>query len=196
MRRRARCRGQRLANERSFAALCGASPMQASSGNTRRYRVNRGGERQANSALWRIILVRMKTHPPTRAYVARRTAEGMGKHDIMRCLKRYAAREIYHHLNSRTPPDRHLRLLPGSSGAARWPALGTRGASSQVRDGLSETIVPQRATSHGRACPGASGTSSWTGLVGARPVRWATDRAGAAGSRGPQRPAPGLRGPG
>jgi transposase len=103
---------ERLANERCFAALCGASPVQASSGNTHRHRVNRGGDRQANSALWRIVLVRMKTHPPTRAYVARRTAEGMSKRDIMRCLKRYVARELYHHINPTPPTARHLQLVP------------------------------------------------------------------------------------
>ena len=102
---------ERLATEQSFAALCGASPVQASSGNTRRHRLNRGGDREANSALWRIVLVRMKTHPPTRAYVTRRTAEGISKRDIMRCLKRYVAREIYHHLNPTPPAARHLRLV-------------------------------------------------------------------------------------
>jgi transposase len=85
--------------------------VQASSGNTRRHRLNRGGDREANSALWRIVLVRMKTHPPTRAYVTRRTAEGISKRDIMRCLKRYVAREIYHHLNPTPPAARHLRLV-------------------------------------------------------------------------------------
>jgi transposase len=103
---------ERLRSERSFAALCGASPVQASSGNTRRHRLNRGGDRQANSALWRIVLVRMKTHPPTRAYVTRRTADGMSKRDIMRCLKRYVAREIYHHINSAPPRTGHLHSVP------------------------------------------------------------------------------------
>ena len=102
---------ERLATEQSFAALCGASPVQASSGSTHRHRLNRGGDRQANSALWRIVLVRMKTHPPTRDYVSRRTAEGMAKRDIMRCLKRYVAREIYHHLNPKPPSVRYLRLV-------------------------------------------------------------------------------------
>jgi transposase len=86
--------------------------VQASSGNTRRHRVNRGGDRQANSALWRIVLVRMKTHPPTRTYVTRRTAEGMSKRDIMRCLKRYVAREIYHHINPAPPRTGRLRSVP------------------------------------------------------------------------------------
>jgi transposase len=84
--------------------------VQASSGNTRRHRLNRGGDRQANSALWRIVLVRMKTHPPTRAYVARRTTDGMSKRDIMRCLKRYVARESTTTLTQADPAG-HLRLV-------------------------------------------------------------------------------------
>ena len=103
---------ERLLSEQSFAALCGASPVQASSGNTHRHRLNRGGDRQANSALWRIVLVRMRSHPPTRDYVARRTAEGLAKRDIMRCLKRYVAREIYHHINPTPPAAMRLRLVP------------------------------------------------------------------------------------
>jgi transposase len=103
---------ERLLSEQSFAALCGASPVQASSGNTHRHRLNRGGDRQANSALWRIVLVRMKTHPPTRDYVTRRTAEGLAKRDIMRCLKRYVAREVYHHINPTPPVATRLRLVP------------------------------------------------------------------------------------
>jgi transposase len=89
---------QRLRGEAAFAHLCGVSPIPASSGRTHRHRLNRGGDRQANHALWRIALVRMRCHPPTRAYVERRTKQGLSKLDIMRCLKRYIAREIYHHL--------------------------------------------------------------------------------------------------
>jgi transposase len=86
---------QRLTNERSFAALCGVSPKDASSGLQRRHRLNRGGDRQANNALWRIALVRMRSCPRTRSYVERRTKEGRSKREIIRCLKRYIAREIY-----------------------------------------------------------------------------------------------------
>ena len=85
----------RLRNERSFAALCGSSPVTASSGRTNRHRLNRGGDRQANAALWRIVVVRMGSHQPTKDYVARRTGEGLSKPEIMRCLKRYVARELY-----------------------------------------------------------------------------------------------------
>jgi transposase len=89
---------QRLRSEAAFAHLCGVSPIPASSGRTDRHRLNRGGDRRANHALWRIALVRMRCHPPTRAYVERRTKQGLSKLDIMRCLKRYIAREIYHQL--------------------------------------------------------------------------------------------------
>ena len=86
----------RLRNESSFAHLCGVAPLPASSGKTSgRYRLNRGGDRRANNALWRIVLVRMGTDQRTREYVARRTTQGMSKPEIMRCLKRYVAREVY-----------------------------------------------------------------------------------------------------
>jgi transposase len=88
----------RLVSEAAFAHLCGAAPLPASSGKTTRHRFNPGGHRDANEALWRIVLVRMKSHAPTRAYVARRTAEGLSKREIMRCLKRYVAREVYRYL--------------------------------------------------------------------------------------------------
>jgi transposase len=94
----------RLRSEAAFAHLCGAAPIQASSGRTHRHRLNRGGDRQANHALWRIALVRMHCHPPTRAYVERRTKQGLSKLDIMRCLKRYIAREVYHHLTDPPAP--------------------------------------------------------------------------------------------
>jgi transposase len=85
----------RLHAEAAFAALCGTSPVEASSGKTRRHRLNRGGDRQANAALYRIVLVRLRWHQPTRDYVARRTAEGKTKKEIIRCLKRYLAREVF-----------------------------------------------------------------------------------------------------
>ncbi|MEV7395467.1 IS110 family transposase [Streptomyces sp. NPDC091215] len=88
----------RLRSEAAFAHLCGAAPVPASSGRTNRHRLNRGGDRQANNALHTIVLVRMKYDQRTQEYVARRTAEGMTKKDIVRCLKRFVAREIYRHL--------------------------------------------------------------------------------------------------
>ncbi|MET9567512.1 transposase [Streptomyces tauricus] len=91
---------ERLASEASFAHLCAAAPVPASSGRTDRHRLNRGGDRQANRALHTIVLVRMRHDPRTRDYVARRTLEGLKTKDIFRCLKRFVAREIYHHLTS------------------------------------------------------------------------------------------------
>jgi transposase len=88
----------RLRSEAAWAHLCAAAPIPASSGKVSRHRLNRGGDRQANHALWRIVITRMGSHPPTRAYVARRTKEGLSKPEIIRCLKRYAARETYRHL--------------------------------------------------------------------------------------------------
>lgn len=85
----------RLRSEAAFAKLCGACPIPASSGKTTRHRLNRGGDRRANNALFHIVLVRMRHHQPTRDYVARRTAEGKSKREIVRCLKRFVAREIY-----------------------------------------------------------------------------------------------------
>jgi transposase len=90
----------RLRSEAAWAHLCAAAPIPASSGKTVRHRLNPGGDRQANHALWRIVITRMSSHPPTRAYVERRTAEGLSKTEIIRCLKRYVAREIYPRLRA------------------------------------------------------------------------------------------------
>ena len=76
------------------------APIPASSGKVTRHRLNPGGDRQANHALWRIVLTRMSAHPPTRVYVGRRTKEGLSKNEIIRCLKRYVAREVYSHLRA------------------------------------------------------------------------------------------------
>ncbi len=86
----------RIRSEAAFAKLCGVCPIPASSGRTTgRYRLNRGGNRQANAALYRIVIVRLRWHQPTIEYVARRTEEGLSKKDIIRCLKRYVAREVF-----------------------------------------------------------------------------------------------------
>jgi transposase len=85
----------RLRSEAAWAHLCAAAPIPASSGKVTRHRLNPGGDRQASHALWRIVITRMSSHPPTRTYVERRTTEGLSKKEIIRCLKRYAAREVY-----------------------------------------------------------------------------------------------------
>ena len=85
----------RLRTEACFAALCGASPVQASSGKTQRHRLNRGGDRQANNALWVVAFHRQRTDPNTQAYFERRTKEGLDHREITRCLKRHLARRFH-----------------------------------------------------------------------------------------------------
>jgi transposase len=85
----------RLRSESALAALCGASPVEASSGQITRHRLNRGGDRQANNALYTIAMVRMQHHPETKAYVARRTAQGKTRREIRRCIMRHLARRLY-----------------------------------------------------------------------------------------------------
>jgi transposase len=102
----------RLPSEAAFASLCGVSPVPASSGKTRRHRLNRGGDRQANRALYMIIITRMRHDTDTRAYLQRRTTEGLSKKEIIRCLKRYVARELYKILTS--PKTRNQGLTPAA----------------------------------------------------------------------------------
>lgn len=104
---------QRLDHEASFAALCGVSPVDASSGRQHRHRLNRGGNRDANRALWVITLVRMRCDARTKAYVEKRTKEGLAKPEIMRCLKRYIAREVF----------KILRVTKGSSVPTASPSM-------------------------------------------------------------------------
>jgi len=94
---------QRIRSEAAFAALCGVSPLPASSGKTNRHRLNRSGNRQANAALHRIAVVRLRWHEQTQIYATRRTGEGLSKAEILRCLKRFIAREVFHTLLGRPP---------------------------------------------------------------------------------------------
>ncbi len=96
----------RLASEAAFAMLCGAAPIPASSGKTHRHRLNRSGDRQANKALYRVVICRLRWDPHTRAYMERRTKDGLSKKEIIRCLKRYVARELYKLIT--TPNDHEL----------------------------------------------------------------------------------------
>ena len=89
---------ERIHSEAAFAKLCGTAPLEASSGETTRHRLNHGGDRQANAALWLIVRCRMSYDQRTKTYVEQRTRQGKTKKEIMRCLKRYIAREIYHAL--------------------------------------------------------------------------------------------------
>ncbi|WNB84338.1 IS110 family transposase [Cellulomonas sp. ATA003] len=102
---------ERVRSEAAFARLTGVAPIPASSGRTDRHRLSRGGDRQANRALHTIVLVRMYRDEKTQEYVQRRTQQGLGKKDIIRCLKRAVAREIYHHLRAATPERERSRPL-------------------------------------------------------------------------------------
>jgi transposase len=122
---------ERMHSEAAFAKLCGACPIPASSGKTNRHRLNRGGDRRANNALFTVVLVRMRHDSATRAYVARRTAEGKSRKEIMRCLKRFVAREVFQALTN-PPADlptghelRQLRLQAGLSLTTVCNAVGT-----------------------------------------------------------------------
>ena len=99
---------KRLRSEAAFAMLAGVAPLPASSGRTDRHRLNRGGDRQANAALYRVVCCRLRWDPRTRAYAERRTAQGMSKKEIIRCLKRYNAREIYTALTQPHRPAQEL----------------------------------------------------------------------------------------
>jgi transposase len=99
----------RMNSEASFAMLCGVAPLPASSGMTQRHRLNRGGDRQANRALHLAVVSRLRIDPKTQAYVAKKTAEGHAKLEIIRCLKRYLAREVYYLLN---PGQQHIARRP------------------------------------------------------------------------------------
>ena len=137
---------ERIRSEAAFAKLCGACPIPASSGKTNRHRLNKGGNRQGNSALHHIAIVRMRYHQPTRDYVNRKTGEGKGKMEIIRCLKRFIAREAYRALVSirrgRTPLNkppaergrrlRELRVAHGITQQQIGDALGVH--SSRISE--------------------------------------------------------------
>ena len=103
---------ERISSEAAFAHLCGVAPIHASSGKTVRHRLNRGGNRQANHALWRIVFTRMGSDQRTRVYVERRLTEGRSKPEIMRVLKRYVAREVYRHLPALSATIERRAWLP------------------------------------------------------------------------------------
>lgn len=127
---------EKMRSEAAFAALCGASPVEASSGKVRRHRLNQGGNRQANYALGCIASSRMRYDARTRAYVERRTAEGKSKREIKRCLKRYIAREAYRALlhprdgapEGRGGELRGIRLALGMTQSEAGASLGVPSA--------------------------------------------------------------------
>ncbi|MBV9577827.1 MAG: IS110 family transposase [Chloroflexi bacterium] len=105
---------ERIGDEAAFAHLCGAAPIPASSGKTNRHRLNPGGDRQANAALYLIAICRLRYCPRTQAYAVKRTAQGRSKREILRCLKRYIAREVYHTLRADLAAH-HASSAPASS---------------------------------------------------------------------------------
>lgn len=115
-----------MRSEASFAALCGASPVEASSGRVARHRLNRGGDRAANAALHTIALNRGRNDERTRAYVERRTAEGKSRREIRRCVKRHVVREAYRALTRPRDVPEH----PGPALAAARRAAGVTQADA------------------------------------------------------------------
>ena len=117
---------ERMTNEAGFAALCGAAPVEASSGKVVRHRLNRAGNRQANHALWRIVMVRLTCDPATQHYMERRTAEGKTQREIVRCLKRHVAREVFRLLvePAAVPAGCDLRTKRETAGATLSTVAG------------------------------------------------------------------------
>ncbi|WP_427134341.1 transposase [Pseudarthrobacter sp. S9] len=135
----------RLANEAKFASLVGVAPIPASSGKTTRHRLSRGGDRNANHALHQVVLVRMASCRRTKEYVHKRTAEGKSKREIIRCLKRYAAREIYRQItNPHAAPnnadlrqkrnDLGLTLASVAGHLGQWPSVISRLQRGVIRN--------------------------------------------------------------
>lgn len=135
----------RLKGEAAFSMLCGASPIPASSGKTERHRLNRGGNRQANWALYEIAIKRMAYDERTKRYVARRTSEGKSRREAVRCLKRYIAREVY-----------RVLMDPNPDGAApEGPELAKmrkamRVTQKQAAEGLGLSAAALGHLEHGR----------------------------------------------
>jgi transposase len=124
----------RLGSEAAWAMLCGSAPLPASSGKTKRHRLNRGGDRAANSALHMAAVCRLRLDPATKAYAARRATDGLSKRETLRCIKRYLAREAY-----------HLLTAPGDL-AAVHPAAAARPSAATARP-VTRTAANGRARS-------------------------------------------------
>ncbi len=149
----------RMRSEGSFAMMCGVSPIPASSGKTRRHRLNRGGNRSANAALHMIVLTRMRKDPRTQRYVERRTEEGLSKRETMRCLKRYMARCVYRALTNGVGaaiPTESSDAASAAVAEARETAAGSQG-ERRDRAGV------RRSPAAGLSDPGEGGRRSADG---------------------------------
>ena len=133
----------RMRSQGSFAALCGASPVEASSGKTIRHRLNQGGNRQANNALWWIAFIRLSCDDRTKAYAARRRSEGKSDREIIRCLKRYIAREIFRLLVNppQVPHGPDLRRCRRDAGVSLESAAETLGTWPTRLSGLERGLI-------------------------------------------------------
>ncbi len=154
----------RMRSEGSFAMMCGVSPIPAPSGKTRRHRLNRGGNRSANSALHLIVLTRMRTDPRTRRYVERRTEEGLSKREVMRCLERYMARRVYRALTNgvgAAVPTESSDAASAAVAEARETAAGSQG-ERRDRAGV------RRSPAAGLSDPGERGRRSADGVASDR----------------------------
>ena len=127
----------RMRSEASFAMLCGASPIEASSGKISRRRLNKGGNRRTNRALHSIVISRMRSDPRTSGYIAKRASEGKSKREAMRCPKRYVAREVYRALLSPTA----TKHASGAELAARRRRAGLRQRDVASRFGVRSEVV-------------------------------------------------------
>lgn len=136
---------ERVGSEAQFAALVGVAPIPASSGKTTRHRLSRGGDRDANKALHHVVLVRMGSDARTKEYVEKRTLEGKGKREIMRCLKRYVARELYRQIMNPAPAPTIADLRPlrrelgltlqnAAEHLNQWPSYLSRLERGQTRN--------------------------------------------------------------
>jgi hypothetical protein len=154
-------------SEAAFACLCGVAPQPASSGKTVRHRLSRGGDRQANRALHLLAVRRMGWDPATRAYVQRRTAEGLSTPEILRCLKRYLARQLYP-LLVRLPPPRPATLA--RCGSRSEPAPFTLRGSGRHPAGRSADLLwnvkGRRSVGRGRAWADRSTARVWRSVRG------------------------------
>jgi transposase len=159
---------ERLRSEASFAALCGVSPVEASSGKTVRHRLNRAGNRQANHALWRMATVRLSCDPVTKAYAERRHSEGKSDREIVRCLKRYIAREVYLLLTDppRVPRGAALRAARTAHGLTLAEVVEALGTSSSYVSRIERGLIhdSEFATFYERWLSN-SGVSSILGLL-------------------------------
>jgi transposase len=150
----------RLHSEASFAALCGVSPVEASSGRTSRRRLNRGRDRQANAALYRIALSRLRWDQPTRQYLDKRITGGKTKREAMRCLKRYIAREVYHLVTTPSPRlnrnlglDIHRGIYAATSPITRQSGKSKIVLARYVHNDRAAAAVNRGSTDpHGHSC--------------------------------------------